>query len=798
MSFSHKKFLFTLCPVFLGLFFCCASCALANGTIDSTEKYAWSENMGWIVFSTDGAGSVSISDSELTGYAWSDNYGWINLAPAGSGVKNTTDGVLSGYAWGENTGWINFSGVTINSSGYFTGAATGTICGDISFDCSNCKVKTDWTPSSGTVESTPSGSVGGGSSEISIGFLINNGADATNSQNVVLNFPAMLSISEVSVSNYENFDNAKVEEFQKTKNWVLLPGDGEKTVYVKFFTKYGNPYYISQDSIVLDTVGPELSITKIKESYNISESVIIGGTTEPESRIDLLIDNVYYTQFSADKLGSWLVNLGEYDMGSHNLKLAAKDLAGNFGKTVDVDFSVKQPEITEGEPQKGISETMTETLLPFLGVIRDRLNVLFPNIIKPKEVEPTEVVVVPKVAPLSFSAKWNLLPEKEIREFVLSPLPEDIRIIAKKFPELSDTLSNVGIEKITDVSKLKLVSFKLPSITQTANFLEGDLETKELSSTVGIPIASLTSYAKSQIPSEIIFSKTGGGKIDFNTQLSINDAGKTEQRISTLTRNIVQFIVKVDNPVKAIKGYLVFKSRQYKKISSGVSLNSLTASLMFDNPDFTEPTEKEIIDTNESETKLVLQEFDFIDTGDGVYTADVEMPVVKGEYEVMAIINYKNEALGIKQLNLITVVDPEGYVYEKSGDKETRISGAIVSLYWLNPSTKQYELWPGENFQQENPQVTDVTGNYSFLVPNGFYYIKVSAPGYLIYDGKPLEVKEGSGVHINIELKTKYWWLSAIDWKTVLLIIAVAMVLYNFYRDRARDLSFKNQVGSKM
>jgi len=790
MNFNFKTFLFVLCPVFLGLFFCCVSCALADGTIDSVEKYAWSENMGWIVFSTSGGGSVNISNSELTGYAWSDNYGWINLAPAGSGVKNTSEGVLSGYAWGEKAGWINFSGVTINSLGYFSGTATGTVSGDINFDCSNCKVKTDWIPS----EAGEGGAGGGGGAEISIGFSINKGDNITNDLNVVLDFITMSSVLEMAISNYENFENATSEKFQETKNWVLLPGDGQKTVYVKFLTKYGQSYYTAQDSIILDTTGPELSITKIKESYDIPEDIIIGGATEPESRIDLLIDNAYYTQFSADKLGNWLINLGEYALGSHNLKLAAKDLAGNFGKTIEANFSIKQSEIPEQETKKGISETITETLLPFLGGIRDQLNILFPNIIKPKEIEPTEVVVVPKVAPLSFSAKWNLLPEKEIKQFVLSPLPEDIRIIAKKFPELNDTLSDVGVEKITDVLKLKSISFKLPNITQTASFLEGDLGTKELSSTVGIPIASLTSYAKSQIPSEIIFSKTGGGKIDFNTQLSVNETGQTEQRISTIIGNPVQFIVRVDNPVKAIKGYLVFKSRQFEKISSGVSLNDLTASLMFDNPDFSETVEKETIDIDKPETRLVLQEFDFLDVGDGVYVADVVMPVVRGEYEVIAVIDYKDKSLGIKQLNLITVVDPEGYVYEKSGDKETRISGAIVSLYWLNPSTKQYELWPAGNFQQENPQVTDITGNYSFLVPNGFYYIKVSAPGYLIYDGKPFEVKEGSGVHINIELKTKYWWLNIIDWKTGLLIIAVLMVLYNFYRDKARDIAFKNQI----
>ncbi|MCX6721375.1 MAG: hypothetical protein NT026_02110 [Candidatus Staskawiczbacteria bacterium] len=54
--------------------------------------------------------------------------------------------VLSGSAWGENTGWIDFSGVTINSSGQFTGTAEGDIVGTVNFDCTStgCPVTTDW------------------------------------------------------------------------------------------------------------------------------------------------------------------------------------------------------------------------------------------------------------------------------------------------------------------------------------------------------------------------------------------------------------------------------------------------------------------------------------------------------------------------------------------------------------------------------------------------------------------------------------------------------------------------------
>ncbi|OGI76171.1 hypothetical protein A3C67_02070 [Candidatus Nomurabacteria bacterium RIFCSPHIGHO2_02_FULL_42_19] len=155
--------------------------------------------------------------------------------------------------------------------------------------------------------------------------------------------------------------------------------------------------------------------------------------------------------------------------------------------------------------------------------------------------------------------------------------------------------------------------------------------------------------------------------------------------------------------------------------------------------------------------------------------------------------DFEDPKLGNKEIRLTTVIDPEGYVYEKDGNREIRIPGAVISLFKLNQGTKQYELWPAEEYQQENPQITDVRGTYSFLVPEGYYYLKTEAPGYLVYDGKPFEVKEGSGIHINIELKTKYGWLKILDWKTILLIAVIILLLYNFFRDKMRErMKIKN------
>ena len=95
-----------------------------DGTIDSTYKYAWGENIGWVNFGCDNC-NVHVTDSALSGYALSETVGWINLED----VVNDGQGNLSGLAWGENVGYIKFNptngGGVINSFGGFTGSGLG-------------------------------------------------------------------------------------------------------------------------------------------------------------------------------------------------------------------------------------------------------------------------------------------------------------------------------------------------------------------------------------------------------------------------------------------------------------------------------------------------------------------------------------------------------------------------------------------------------------------------------------------------------------------------------------------------
>lgn len=136
------------------------------GTIDSTYKYAWSDMGGFVNFKPTNGGVV-VNDSTLTGYAWAANTGWISFDTAQSGVSNDGNGTLGGFAWSEGEGWLSFTGVSIDSNGKFHGTATGADS-TLTFDCTNCDVRTDW-----RVAVASSGSSGGSSGSSGGGIILN-------------------------------------------------------------------------------------------------------------------------------------------------------------------------------------------------------------------------------------------------------------------------------------------------------------------------------------------------------------------------------------------------------------------------------------------------------------------------------------------------------------------------------------------------------------------------------------------------------------------------------------------------
>jgi len=173
--FSNSIFYFLL-SIFLfivflfSIFYFLDSVAYAATNIDSTYRYAWNDNIGWIDFYLD---DVNIIPNRIKGYA-NSSVGYIALdcqsSPNGNicgqsnfSVSNDGNGNLTGWAWNDAIGWISFDSasagspytyqVSINpTTGDFSGWAWNDVVGWISFNCnntsscatSNYKVNTSW------------------------------------------------------------------------------------------------------------------------------------------------------------------------------------------------------------------------------------------------------------------------------------------------------------------------------------------------------------------------------------------------------------------------------------------------------------------------------------------------------------------------------------------------------------------------------------------------------------------------------------------------------------------------------
>ncbi len=696
-----------------------------DGTISTGN--AWSANIGWLnFFATNG--NVHVTDSQLTGYVWSRLYGWIKLNPTNSGVKNNAEGVLSGSAWGENIGWINFSGVTINTGGLFFGTASGDNTGVVNFSCTNCLVQTDWRPASTRVV-PPAGTTlppAASSPPSSPYFIVlNNGAPQTNTSTIIIILHGSSDTAYAWVAEDSLFTkNATRINFNPTSTVVTIPfilssGEGQKTIYAKFCNQWGTCGNLISNSI-LYLIGPPPPI--------ISP---ISPISTPSSTVGKIIGKV----------------------------------KGVIGSALAKVFPVK-------------------IITSPLAKLYSEAKLWFPYWFKAPPVEQIPIErFVSKQTPLALRGKWNYLDQEPINRFVFAPLPKEFLALTNKFPQVRNVLQSVGIHRLSDLEKLRSVQMNLPGLTRAIAFNRPEIKTSQFGSERAIPVGELSQNLKDKIPSDIVFARTVGQLVDFKIALSLTAKGRPEQKISTVSGKPLQLTVRPDKPVKRVRGYLVFRSKQ-PQARIEMPLANLINSLFFAEPAFAYTQDQPV----PVEEKLVLLEFDYTDPdGDGIYTADIASPVPAGEYEIITVMDYEDPDLGTKQIRLITVVDPEGYVFEKVGEKELRIPGAVATLYQLHTGKRPYEERPGIDFQQHNPQVTGLSGGYSFLVPGGMYSIKIQAPGYLTYEGKPFIVEDGNGVHTNIELKAKYWWLKVLDWKTALLILVAMLLLWNFYKDKMRE-----------
>lgn len=180
--------------------------------------------------------------------------------------------------------------------------------------------------------SGPSGSV-----------LINGGAEATNDTHVSLTLSAYdgLGVSEMRFSN-DGAPWSSWEPFGASKEWILPPGDGTKTVFVQFKDGLGNTSDPSSDTIYLDTVPPEgaVLIAGGEEYTNTTSVDLTLGATDPGgsglSRMRFSNDQIIWSSWQAYGTStSWTLSSGD---GLKTVFVQFEDKAGNVSSSYSDDI----------------------------------------------------------------------------------------------------------------------------------------------------------------------------------------------------------------------------------------------------------------------------------------------------------------------------------------------------------------------------------------------------------------------------------------------------------------------------
>lgn len=110
----------------------------------------------------------------------------------------------------------------------------------------------------------------------------------------------------------------------------------------------------------------------------------------------------------------------------------------------------------------------------------------------------------------------------------------------------------------------------------------------------------------------------------------------------------------------------------------------------------------------------------------------------------------------VRNLNSILVID-SGRVTE-SGNGNI-VTNARVSIYQQDDLSKIWSLWDGISFDQKNPQAVSGTGSYSYFLPAGTYYLKVTALGYKSVTSKIFNITSPTIINTDI-LLAKGWWFN--------------------------------------
>lgn len=93
----------------------------------------------------------------------------------------------------------------------------------------------------------------------------------------------------------------------------------------------------------------------------------------------------------------------------------------------------------------------------------------------------------------------------------------------------------------------------------------------------------------------------------------------------------------------------------------------------------------------------------------------------------------------------------------KTIDAKTKepLQGVKVSIFQFVYDEYDYVLWPGQIFNQANPQISSKDGSYSFIIPPGKYYITAQKDGYDTLYSSVIDIRSHSSINFTFALSPR-------------------------------------------
>jgi hypothetical protein len=557
-------------------------------------------------------------------------------------------------------------------------------------------------------------------------LYINNGVPTTISPEVRLSLVAGADVKRMAISNLPDLSDAGQFDFVNTKTWNLCSRNNGQTVitscssgtymvYVRFYTQTGQPSKIISATITL-SLEPQTAEPKLTQPQ-LAQPVPVTPVAQPAKPLAVRPQAPFIRQLPAPPQPV-------------SITQPAKPNAPVLTPTV-TDPLVPQVQIAQPAP---ISEPIPRAIISM------PWNTWSSSLIA--NFDEFTSVTVNAVDTFVYSVSYTINSASDSFSNSIKHKGQSfVTVMSSVAVQFTNNLSSTALEaqarvdqsisKIAVVTQTYITQPTIQAIVQTRTKVTIVAQTmvQTIAQSVTQTAETMTHYshqAATNFSSSLKQVVAVANRTIINqrqlVRSNLNNFGlprgktpATPQEALVLRTGELELIADQDSPIQSVVGF-----NFQAEIMPSKPATSIGGTYKFTDPD-----------------------------GDGIWNAEVQMPQIAGQYHVNTRIAYADgEAKDIKSDVLI---DPEGYVYEAHPRGELRIDGAEVRL-WVKEGSS-WKLWPAHKYNQINPQITDRTGQYSFLAPTGTYFIEVLAKDYQSYKGQPFYLNKSNPVHQNIKLE---------------------------------------------